>query len=797
MKNVRVGLVVGVVLAVAASSQAKTLAWYHFNEAGSGAVARGSATVLNAAAEGVADLQSGVFGNRSISLVTDHDECLPVYTNAFPSWAAWRDPASGAVGGDCRGMYFGLNSNEGEGCGSVLYTTDIDTFKVPSVTVEAFVKSGYTQALSNWKNLIMLGGRNTETAWSLRANKNGTLQWQMSPEEGTLISFQTVENKGINLVDGNWHHIAFTFDGTTQEVLVYIDYVLVGRKSCNVPLYYVDDRKLEIGAYNVNNYGRWQGWIDEVRISDEALPVERFLRCEQIPTAPNAGVCDSGTAFYQSFDSLNVIDDPFFGTVGAPFVGNETTAAYGYSALHVKHADGMWPALNTDDVPMTHVFGTAERADLACWQFRTNVACRSSMIYIDDRTNGGTVHDFTSGDFTFETFIRWDTPPAGNTYVLCQHMSTGGGSLWLNMQSDDLLILRMLNDGSASISEVGKKKGLCDGRWHHVAVVADRTARTAALYVDYERCGNGLTDFAMDASVNTATASYTPYFQIGGGYGVNHNAQQDCLMDEIRMTRRALAPSEFLRAHSKESTRAWLSFDKDYSSGSPFAEWYDGTDDVAGCDFDEEQVPGIAFTNATDGVVKESNPASLRFAEGGRLLFAQNNLLKTGACEQTVEFFMKAPRGSAVAWTSFIHANDGAALSDNVVWSIRFTNADGGIGIRVDSDLGAAGFNQYLQNSAMQNADCDDGKWHHIGITFQLAEETNTQVCVYKDYELLESKTLKGRLKEKDLATSSLSIGSANYRGWIDEVRISKAVLPVESFLRAVKKPRGCMLIVR
>lgn len=794
MKNVHVGFVVGAVIVGTVSSQAETLAWYHFNEVGSGAVARGSATVLNTAADGVADLQSGVFGSRSTSLVTDHDECLPVYTNAFPSWATWRDPASGTVGGDCRGMYFGLNSDEGMGSASVLYTDDIDTLKVPSVTVEAFVKSGYTQPITSWKNLIALGGLDSGAAWVLRWDKDKKLRWDMKSEEGDI--YCKTSDK-IDLADGNWHHVAFTFDGTTQEVRVYIDYEQVGQKSCNASLYYVNDRKLEIGAFNANNYGRWQGWIDEVRISNEALPVERFLRCEQIPTAPNEGVCDSGTAFYQSFDNMYEIDDPFFGTVGAPFVGNETSAAYGYFALHVKADNGMWSSLNTDDVPMTHVFGTADRADLACWQFRTNAARCSSMIYIDDRTNGGMVHDFTSGDFTFETFIRWDKTPSDNTYVLCQHNSIGDGSLWLNMQAQDKLVLRMLKEGADEMSLVGVKNGLCDGKWHHIAVVGDRKERTVALYVDYEQCGDGLTDFTMDASVNTAKAGYTPYFQIGGGYGVNHNAQQDCLMDEVRMTRRALEPAEFLKAHSLESTRAWLSFDKNYSSGSPFAEWYDGTDDVLGCDFDEEQIPGIAFTNATDGVVKESNPASLRFAEGGRLLFAQNNLLKTGACEQTVEFFMKAPKGSAVAWTSLIHANEGSEKSETSVWSVRFVNADGGIGIRVDSDIGEAGRNQYLQNTAMQSADCDDGKWHHIGITFELSEETNTQVSVYKDYELLETKTLLGRLKEKDIATSSLSIGAATYRGWIDEVRISKAVLPVESFLRPVKKQKGFMILFR
>jgi hypothetical protein len=161
--------------------------------------------------------------------------------------------------------------------------------------------------------------------------------------------------------------------------------------------------------------------------------------------------------------------------------------------------------------------------------------------------------------------------------------------------------------------------------------------------------------------------------------------------------------------------------------------------------------------------------------------------------EQTVEFFMRAEEGAFRAWSHLLHHGLGYAYGGVNVWSVGYCSAgDDGISVRVDTDLGGMamgepGFNQVVYAKNIHPA---DGKWHHIAITFALHEKTNTLVRIYKDYAEVGSKVVDGRLKMPTTATS-LNIGMAEnanyfYEGLLDEVRISKGVLPVEKFMRAV-----------
>ena len=139
--------VASAVVAVSCAS-ARTVAWWHLNE---------GATILNAVDSSKLALKAGVL-NNSNALVSGKDEYLPVYANAFPDYATWLVPG-GAKGTDNRGMYFRPQTGDGaSGYGSVLYTAVTDDLKLPSVTVELFVRSDYTSIANHWKNLIVMGG---------------------------------------------------------------------------------------------------------------------------------------------------------------------------------------------------------------------------------------------------------------------------------------------------------------------------------------------------------------------------------------------------------------------------------------------------------------------------------------------------------------------------------------------------------------------------------------------------------------------------------------------------------------
>lgn len=79
-----------------------------------------------------------------------------------------------------------------------------------------------------------------------------------------------VFNSGSGLVDGNWHHVAMTYDG--ENLRSYIDGSITATNPVSGNL---TGRAAEIGRYLSNTYVT-NGYIDEVRIYGRALSAEEI-----------------------------------------------------------------------------------------------------------------------------------------------------------------------------------------------------------------------------------------------------------------------------------------------------------------------------------------------------------------------------------------------------------------------------------------------------------------------------------------------------------------------------------------
>jgi hypothetical protein len=163
----------------------------------------------------------------------------------------------------------------------------------------------------------------------------------------------------------------------------------------------------------------------------------------------------------------------------------------------------------------------------------------------------------------------------------------------------------------------------------------------------------------------------------------------------------------------------------------------------------------------------------------------------------TVEFFMKAPKGSATAWALIARMYSGLAMVDSMInmsWSIGYRNADGDIYIgAVTTEKPNDSQTRYFGESVN---DFDDGRWHHVAVTFEPDGKGDTRVSVYKDYELCGTpKTFDGTLKHVNGVPGCGMAMGHKFNGWIDEFRISKGVLSVDEMMHAVK--RGTVVIFR
>jgi hypothetical protein len=141
-----------------------------------------------------------------------------------------------------------------------------------SFTVEAFVR---VARQTERHALIASKRRNGQTgaSWSLSVTPAGTLSARFDTQPGTANGgpgFNQIVGSAAAVNDGAWHHVALTYDAGTREAGLYADYAQCGRGATAHALVY-DASDLVVGR-------GLDGWLDEVRLSPEALHPEQFLR---------------------------------------------------------------------------------------------------------------------------------------------------------------------------------------------------------------------------------------------------------------------------------------------------------------------------------------------------------------------------------------------------------------------------------------------------------------------------------------------------------------------------------------
>ena len=160
-------------------------------------------------------------------------------------------------------------------------------------TIEFYVKA---DPQLRWQGLMALKN-NTDAygiAWyvlfdngvaNLAENEKIKVTLCLEQEDGTIKSGQAPVTP-TPIADGRWHHFAYTFarnaeDDWKTDLKMYIDHKLVGSTTATgrVQLHDSDTARFYLGADDRNQ--RFNGCIDELRISRGALTPDQFLRLRQ------------------------------------------------------------------------------------------------------------------------------------------------------------------------------------------------------------------------------------------------------------------------------------------------------------------------------------------------------------------------------------------------------------------------------------------------------------------------------------------------------------------------------------
>ena len=594
-----------------------------------------------------------------------------------------------------------------------------------------------------------------------------------------------------------WHHIALvaTTDADAKKltVSVYLDYNNISSDATSnfKGVRYSDEHAypLVIGANPLSTSGRaFLGELAEVRVSDEALTVREFLR----PVPP--GPVDADTLVYLPLGdtaSWFATQVPLTTGIWNPPLNGAPTAAWnplGWNTTGVDANKSYGVPAVADEAHGAAVRGgcldTNALEDVKSYTFSSGTVSGNNIGHIIElpKTDLASLY---GGDFTFEWFFK--TSYQSNQAMLVNpwtKVMINGGKMHPRVGD--------YNYGSGT----GSASGLYDGQWHHCALVYRHDSNTFECWVDYR----------IDSAPHVADAlkDYPGMGFYFGGQGYNSQVFNGQL-DDLRITKRALAPHEFLTtvpvaADTNTTDILHATLESSLASGQNEFFVSNGVVRVAGTNAKTSAayadiLRDIDYDN--DGKADATSTKALVLDGSNYLGFTAPATWYTR--DFTAEFFAKVTgTGNNAQFVRLAAAN---ALGNASRWAL---SPAGTVSIlRTEKGNYVDGATTTLSATANPALSIADGKWHHWAVTLGTDyANTNTTVKVYRDYEEVAGGTFAKSIIYFGTPSHSLLFGysgnaNGGVQGQFDEIRFRPGVQPVASFMRRVPGSRRTVLMLR
>ena len=328
--------------------------------------------------------------------------------------------------------------------------------------------------------------------------------------------------------------------------------------------------------------------------------------------------------------------------------------------------------------------------------------------------------------------------------------------------------------------------------WHHLAFVYDKAATTnnCRLYIDWANPD------CRTETLYEGTASQ--YFFIGAlGQGTSQNTQPyDGWMDEVRITRRALRPHEFLTPRPFMSNLAM-----DCVFADNLATGQDPVIAPAGTPSGTSSFANLRGGKVTlDGEIgkeKRDFGKSVVF-DSGSVWWERNSILEQP--NMTVEFWARIDY-LPEDWCNIvtIRRPDIGQSSGNkkYLMNIQYRNNAprlvGMLGLSADgNDVGLT-----ESQDLFANGDPADGKWHHWAAVMSQTDTAMT-LKLYRDWEQYGATITKTGKKLALPVPGSARLGlfaSGGMKGAVSNLRVTPRVLEPPEFMHLL--PSGLMIIFK
>ena len=333
-------------------------------------------------------------------------------------------------------------------------------------------------------------------------------------------------SNGINNIqDGRMHHFALVFDDTADTMQFYVDYQPAGRitrvggtlTSYSETLWFGSIGHVPAGEF-------WNGNVDAVRISDEALGPTQLYRY-QAPAAPPPGVVawyrfedgSGGTARDSSGNGFHAGLRNFVSTAAGD--GNTTQSGWA-NALVSPLTDAGTPIANTGALRLD---GTRKMNEGDFVQ---------------------TPVPIPTGAFTVEAIVLAEDASAGWAPVFGESMVTsdnmnifyfgkreGSGAMHYNLY---------MNNPARYVSADLWNVNLADGQPHHIALMFDPNRKNIVVFFDYRAVHTR----------NDVTGTLEPFpgsaFRLGTRDDTHSSEKFDGQIDEARIWNIPILPYQMV-----------------------------------------------------------------------------------------------------------------------------------------------------------------------------------------------------------------------------------------------------------
>ena len=697
---------------------AETLIHYHLDDLAVGTRGTKDTVFVNAANPGTRDGKAVTFDG---GVQTDSTWLYPIGTNGLPEAWHYFDPVKNAAHDAGRAVFVNFNNSDQYNWSGAV---NADAVALSSFTVETYFRYVDLWGDMNkiWQTLLYKKPSNASSALQVLI-LNGKLLFHVGAKQ-VLTSPGTYN-------DEQWHHVACTYDKGANVLKIYADYELLKEVTLDSRDSLAGDGESFYaglrGPDGSPGYATFTGSLAEFRLSDTVLTPAQFIRAEK------------GDGLTLAWLAPGVAAEP------VPPQPDLSHSAYTLS----------------DDVDGATLYDGAFDA--------TGVAGRKSFAFSGDSNAGGFVvtdveRSFAVNSFTAEIGFKfpqeaWRGFSEDCVYLFCH---SGQWYVWCKQADGRIEVLDSTFKTVASLPATAWD----DGAWHRLAVVSDRENTETRVYLD----GRLVARVASVLGLAAETIADKIYVNCGCWGDYTEFSCKSGNLNDIRLTRKALKPSEFLMTKRVDGeTLVWAPFDgKSDALVEAFVEApaLSGAAKLVGANAGE-------LRDADGNRLREKNRGSLSLMTGAGA-YSRLSLLERP--DQTVEFFL---RGSADVGTDLVALQGVKGGQTNAVWSLRQT-ADGLKVVVAGQDVASA--------SQLSEA------WSHIAIVFApSADGATTAVTVYRDYEVAGTGAFSGALAVDGLADSSLAFGA--FMGNVDEVRVTRGTLAPEKFLRAHRL--GFAVIVR